>query len=151
MKEDLWILAWLHALSPFAAQTAIPMPFDVVVKFTPEAAERLKVTHEKVIVSAYYYADPDAKYETKANEIGQIDLGDEELKIEPNDQTVHLEGKLSRKGLKWAGDHAPRVNINVYSARLSGPDNILDCNIFEDDITVGQTQTPTITCGLIYP
>ena len=41
------------------------------------------------------------------------------------------------------------VNVNVYSARRSGPDNILDCDFFDDALTLAQQASLTLHCKLI--
>jgi hypothetical protein len=41
------------------------------------------------------------------------------------------------------------VNVNIYSARRSGPDNILDCDFFDDSLTVAQQAPLTLHCRLI--
>jgi hypothetical protein len=41
------------------------------------------------------------------------------------------------------------VNVNVYSARRSGPDNILDCAFFQDTVAVARQRSVKLACKLI--
>ena len=104
--------------------------FDLAISFDPDAAAKLAELGEGVVVSAYYYGEPTADGQAKA------------------DQTVTLIGSVDDGALQWVVDGQPRVNVNVFSARKSSPDNILNCGIFEDFVAAGQASVPQISCKL---
>lgn len=129
---------------------APPLGFNVDVTLTPKAAQRLKATHEGITVSASYYGDPKPGDEKHADEVGQIDLGNEQVMIPGQPGPVHITGKqVKRDRLRWIKGGV-KVNVNVYSSRLSGPDNILNCDFIDGDVAAVVKQQPiTLRCGLI--
>lgn len=138
-------------LSVASAQDAGPFDFDLKIKFDAKAAARLSELGEKATVSAYYYGEPNADGAGNTNESGQISLGTEDFNISGETQTVTLVGAINTSALAWVVDGHPRVNVNVYSARKAVADNILNCDIFEDYISVGQRKSPNIKCTLLNP
>ena len=118
------------------------------VDFDDRAMLTLAQIGERVVVSAFYYGDPSANSAAQTDEMGQIWLGNEDVTIDPLDQKVRLKAALDGEGLGWING-APRVNINIFSARLADQYNLLNCDIFEDDIAVGQARTPVLRCTLL--
>ena len=41
------------------------------------------------------------------------------------------------------------LNVNVYSARRTNPDNILSCDFFDGKLSSAVRKTPTLHCTLI--
>ena len=41
------------------------------------------------------------------------------------------------------------LNMNVYSARRAGPDNVLECDLFDGLLTRASTAPIELRCGLI--
>ena len=80
--------------------------------------------------------------------MGQIWLGNEDVEIDSLGQTVHLKAALDDEGLGWIKG-GPRVNINIFSARHADPNNLLNCEIFEDDIAVAQARAPVLRCVML--
>ena len=122
--------------------------FDIKVRFDDRTTLTLAQIGESVVVSAFYFGDPSANGQAHADEMGQIWLGNEDVEIDSLDQTVHLKAALDDKGLGWING-APRVNINIYSARHADPNNLLNCEIFEDDIAVAQARAPLLRCVML--
>ena len=128
--------------------TAEDLGFDVVVGLTPKAAETLSKTGEGVVVSAWYYADPKAGAEAEANPVGLIDVGAEELDLGPLGGPVRITGSgVRNEAFAWIGGPV-YVNVNVWSARRSGPDNILDCDFFDGLLTRATAAPVELRCGL---
>lgn len=42
-----------------------------------------------------------------------------------------------------------RANVNVYTARFTDENNLISCDLFEDDISAAQADVPQIGCTLI--
>lgn len=143
---------WLIAAGGAAeaqAPTAAPR-WEVSVTLSPAAAKKLAAGKEEIVLSAAYYGEPTKAAAKKADEIGQIDLGQEELRLGSAGGRVVFVGKgFKADRLGWVVGREARVNLNVYSARKSSPDNLLDCELFEDTMAVAQAKPVAIACKLI--
>lgn len=143
---------WLGAFGGVAeAQTPAAAPrWQVSVTLSPKAAEKLAAGKEAIVLSAAYYGEPTKAAAKKADEIGQIDLGQEELRLGSAGGTVVFVGKgFKADRLGWVVGREARVNLNVYSARKSSPDNLLDCDLFEDTVAVATAKPVAVACRLI--
>jgi len=84
------------------------------------------------------------------DEVGQIDLGRYQTEIPSSGGQAVIDGAAVKRGrLAWLAATGPEVNVNVFSSRRSGPDNILDCAFFQDTVAVARRQTVTLACKLI--
>lgn len=142
---------WLGAIGGAAeAQTPAAPRWQVSVTLSPKAAEKLAAGKEEIIAAAYYYGEPTKAAAKKADEIGQIDLGQEELRLGSAGGTVVFVGKgFKADRLGWVVGREARINLNVYSARKSSPDNLLACDLFEDTVAVATAKPVVVACKLI--
>lgn len=132
---------------PLRAET--PVAFDFNITLSPKAAKALAATKEGITFSASYYGDPKKGAEKHANEVGQIDLGQERTDLPGEPGKVHVSGgDFDAKRLKWI-DGPLYVNVNVFSSRKSGPDNILSCDFIDTDLKNVTGQPTTLHCSLI--
>lgn len=133
-----------------AAPAVEPLGFDLKISLSPKAAARLQATHEGITVSARYFGDPTEAAGKHANEVGQIDLGGEELRLPGRAGPSHVSGrdvKVDRFG--WIQGGA-KVNVNVFSSRLSHVDNILSCDFIDAEVAqVVKAQPIELHCALI--
>jgi hypothetical protein len=136
------------ALAATGAQAA-GYGFTVNVSLSTKAAAALKSRGEGIVVSAMYSGDPIPSKASKADEEGMIDLGNEEVTIPgANGRAVVTGTKVEAAHIGWV--KAPDVLINVYTARKTSPDNLIDCGIFEDTVARAQSTQPLqIACKLI--
>lgn len=123
--------------------------FSVDLGFTQAALDTLTRQGEEVIVSASYYADPTPEGKEHANEIGQIDLGSEDVQVPAAPGRVEITGSdVDTDSLQWTqGD--VMVNVNVYSARLSSDDNLLSCDFIDGPLSAVSNSPVTLRCALI--
>jgi hypothetical protein len=131
---------------------AVPAPtydFKVDLAFSPKAAARLKGLSEGVVISAGYYGEPTAAAERHADEVGRINLGRVERTVEGAGRVAIRPPAAIGQHLDWIKRRAVRVELNVYSARRSGPDNILDCNFYDHLLTAARRAPVPIRCKLI--
>ncbi|MFD1703387.1 hypothetical protein ACFSCV_10265 [Methylopila henanensis] len=130
------------------AIAAEPVAFDVNVTLSKKAASALAAASEGIVVGASYSAEPLPSARKHAGEIGEIDLGSEQVEIPGKPGTAHVSGsKLRTDRLKWITGPI-LLNINVYSARKGGPDNILACDFFDGKLA--DVRSPiTLRCALI--
>jgi hypothetical protein len=130
--------------------TKNPYGFDVAVALSPRAAAKLAALGEGIIISASYFGDPAPGAERHADEVGQIDLGREQVEIPGRGGPGVITGRgLRRARLAWLTARGPEVNVNVYSARRSGPDNLLDCDFFQDSLGAARSRVIRLNCKLI--
>ena len=80
---------------------------------------------------------------------GTINLGLEDVTIPGTGGRAQITGRpYRRENARWVEGEV-RVNVNVYSARLSGPDNLLYCNSFHAKISDARAKPVAIFCKLI--
>ena len=123
--------------------------FSVHISLSSKAAAKLAATSEAMIVSASYSGNPIPAAEKEANEIGQIDLGIENVEASGKSGSVYVTGtKVNRDHLRWLKGPV-LMNVNVYSARRSGPDNILACDFFDGKLEDAVRKPLSLHCSLI--
>lgn len=139
--------AW-HAAA--AADAAEPLAFDLNITLSPKAAATLQKTKEGITVSARYYGDPTAAAKKHANEVGQIDLGGDDVQLPGRAGPARISGQgVKTNRLQWI-DGAPKVNVNVFSSRLTHADNLLSCDLIDGDVAqVVKAQPVELHCALI--
>ena len=127
-----------------------PYAFRLDVTLSPKASARLHALHEGIVVSAAYYGDPKPDAVQHGDEVGHIDLGVQDLSLPGRAGAAVISGAAIHKArLAWIQGPV-KVNVNVYSARLSGPDNLLACDFIDGDVAaVIKVQPVVLHCGLI--
>lgn len=139
-------LALLAATGPAIAQSA--PAFSLEVQLDPATLAELESRGEMVVVSGWFFGDPAPGSTVTPDEMGYIYLASEELTIWPKASvTLTLGNNLGSAPL--AEVVAPMVNINVYTARHTDENNLLDCGLVDGPLA-DLTKTPqVITCKLI--
>jgi hypothetical protein len=150
------ILASMAGLAPIqSAWAAAPdwtvgPNFVVAVSLSPKAAARLAHPKETIMISADFYGDANAKGQRLQNEGGQIVLSPGQKDEIPGAGVAKFHGpKYDKTKLAYVDDNGLQVLINVFSGRHSSPDNLLDCDFFQDKIAVAARATIPIHCKLI--
>ena len=148
-----WIVCALTILvaSPagFASAPTGPFGFEVRISLSARAAAELRRLSEGIVVSAQYYGYPLPAKKQYGDQVGQIQLGTERITIPGKDASVVIHGdKVNQKRIPWL-DGPASVNVNVFSARRSGPDNILACDFFDGNLADAQKHPIEIHCSLI--
>jgi hypothetical protein len=141
------------ALAPMARATvtgaADPYGFVVEVSLSPKANAKLAKLHETITVSASFYGDPAPSAIKHADEVGQINLGRAMAEIPGAGGRAVISGAgVRRERLAWLAT-PPEVNVNVFTSRHSGPDNLLDCAFFQDAVTAARKEPVKLACKLI--
>jgi hypothetical protein len=119
----------------------------IQLTFDPAALAELVKRGEGVVIRASYAGEPNATSTMPLDEMGQIYLGDETITILPENRTLTIGTGLG--GSAMAMTDQPRVNVNVYSARFSDDDNLLNCGIVDGPVAGYTGTTQTINCKLI--
>jgi hypothetical protein len=123
--------------------------FSVEITLSQKAAAKLTALHEGIIVAASYSGDPAPGAEKHTDQIGRIDLGREEIETPGKAGTARIPGaKIRRNRFTWIKGPV-LLNVNVYSARHSGPDNILSCDFFDGNLDDAIRKPISLHCSLI--
>ena len=137
---------------PPAAVPAKPgaqRPFTVAVGLSTQAATSLATIKETVVVAAYYYGLPAKGYESKADEMDEIQLGEEDVNL-PGAGTASFTGAaIQTARLPFIKDGEIQVLINVFSGRKSSTNNLLDCGFFEGSVAEAAKKPLKLQCSLI--
>lgn len=131
------------------AADAVHPAFNVDVKLTPAAASKLTSTNETIIVAADYSGIPAGIGGSPADPNGTVQLGRETVEMFGAGRAVFSTANAdpTRRHLIEKGE--VRLLINVYSGRRSSEDNVIDCGIFDDLLTLATQKTIEINCSLI--
>ena len=132
-----------------AAATHETYGFDFRIVLSEKAAHRLEAAKEGLAVSASYYGDPAPNAKKHADEVGHIDLGQETLDLPGVAGEVKLSGRgVEADRLKWVKGPV-HVNVNVFSARKSSEDNILNCDFIDGELAKVARSRIALRCALI--
>lgn len=133
---------------PAVAQAPAASGLIVDISLSPRAAAELRRLNEGIVVATYYSGEPTAAHEDDADESG-LGLGDVEQVVPGRAGTVTVpDSVLMRDRLSWITG-APRVLVNIYSARRSGPDNLLNCETIEGTVAELGGTMQSVQCRLI--
>ena len=141
-------LASLALASVAAVALGVKLPrYKVEISLSTKAAQNVKTSGETVRVAASYFGT--AKPGVVGDEADQIQMGREEADIQ-GPGSVRL-GKIAIEtaDLRKIIEKEPQVLINVFTGRKVLPDNLLDCGIFQNGISVAARRTIRISCKLI--
>ena len=123
--------------------------FTVTIALSAKAAALLKAKKEAIEVSAEYGGEPIPSKEQFTDPGGQIPLGTEIVTIPgANGHAVFSGKKVEGKRLGWIKGGL-LVNVTPYTARRSGPDNLLDCGNYEGSLAAIQAKPYAFTCKVI--
>ena len=127
-----------------------PMSFSIEVSLSPKAAAKLAAMKERIEAAALWYGDPTPAARKRADETGNINLGSETLRLPGTGGRLDFTGKpVKTDRIAWVAKREVKLNLNVYSARQGGPDNVLDCTFFDDDIRIARAKPVAVLCKLI--
>lgn len=127
-----------------------PYSFDVNLTLTPRASELLAGTDEAVNVAAMYYGHPTSPTAPGVDEHGEeVGLGRDDIEIAPRSAMVAAPGTGFDATNIASVQGEPEVLINVYSARKTHQNNLLDCGIYQGPISMAQKKPIDIKCDLI--
>ena len=106
-----------------------PYAFHVYLEMSSAALSLLTKKKEQVVVFVSYFGEP-----TKAGKrfaeptSGMIETANEFVTVSATTKQVTVRGsKVTAVDVKRIVDEAVQVNVNVSTARLSGPDNLINC------------------------
>jgi hypothetical protein len=119
----------------------------VNVTFSDRALSEMTTRGEGVVVSAYWMGEPAEAATLPTNEVGTIFLLSEDITLQPGPAQVVLGGSLAAAPLDQVT--VPMLNVNVFSARWTSEDNLIDCGFLDAPMAELAAAPQSITCKLI--
>jgi hypothetical protein len=124
--------------------------FTLDISYSPRAAAEMARRREALTISAYYEGEPSRAGARHTNGEDGINLGDDTRTVPARSGPVAVTGRgFLPARLAWTRAGTIRVNVNLFSARRSGPDNILDCGVVEGPLARIAGRTHPVRCKLI--
>ena len=117
------------------------------LSFSDRALAELTSRGEGVVVAAYWMGDPAAEATLPANEIGTIFLLSEDITLQAGPAKLVLGGSLASAPLDQVT--VPMLNVNVFSARWTSEDNLIDCGFLDAPMADLAAAPQTLHCKLI--
>lgn len=137
-------LALLFAGSPGLA-TAETVTLNLT--FSEPALAHLTLRGEGVTIAAYWMGDPVPGAELPLTEIDTIFLMSEDITLQAGPATVVLGGSLASAPLDQVT--VPMLNVNVFSARWTSGDNLIDCGFLDGPLAELAAAPQDLICQLI--
>jgi len=129
------------------SQAQRPTSFSIDLSLSPRAAAELASRNERITVSTSFMGEPTRAHRRAAVQ-GEIGLGSDEVQIPGRSGSVVVSTRrLQRARLGWVRE--PIALVNVFTSRLSGADNLLDCGIIQEPLRALVGQRRPISCKLI--
>lgn len=129
-----------------------PYAFEVALTLTPRTIEKLTAMSEMITVAGMYWGEPSEAAKTRADNMGQINLGRDDINVQPVSRTVLVPGAaIDSKVVETDIAGAPQVLVNVFTARMAHQDNLINCAIYEGPISMAQAKPVEIKCDLLEP
>ena len=135
--------------SLLAATGSLAMAETVTVEltFSDKALAELTSRGEGVTVAAYWMGDPAPGAVLPLTEVDTIFLMSEDITLQAGPATVVLGGSLDAAPLDQVT--VPMLNVNVFSARWTSEDNLIDCGFLDDEMAKLAAAPQTLNCKLI--
>ena len=118
--------------------------FFLDMTFPPETVERLTGLGEKVVISVLYFGEPAEGSSMPLDDMGQVLLVEENITIEPVDQTVTLGAALADAPLGEVT--RARMNINFLPAGEGTEEVTLWCGVIDAFVDEADGKTAPVTC-----
>lgn len=126
--------------------------FDVTAEVTPAAMARLKSLGDNLVIDVTYYGYPTEAARPKANQIRQIDLGQEKVVADLGKLSVHFLGKLDKAGLSDVVNGEAMVLVNGYSVtKVGAKDDQVSCAYYRARIDQVRAKPPVLQCDVERP
>jgi hypothetical protein len=129
------------------AGSAFAQTVTIDLSFSDKALAELTARGEGVVIATYWMGDPVPGATIKTNEIGTVFLMSEDLTLHPGPVRLVVGSNLSMGPMDQVT--VPYMNVNVFSARWTDEDNLLDCDFLDDTVAKLAAAPQAINCKLI--
>lgn len=127
--------------------TAMAQTVTIDLTFSENALAELQARGEGVVVAAYWMGEPAPGATLPDTEIGTIFLMSEDITLQAGPARVVLGGSLDSAPVGQVT--VPMLNVNVFSARWTTEDNLIDCGFLDDEMAKLAAAPQTLNCRLI--
>jgi len=127
---------------------AVP-EFAIAIKLSPQAEKRLSDLHETIKVLAMFDGDPLPGQGHYNAPMRDVYLGSDEKLVDANNIAKFSSTKISQRHWNQLADKDYHVTINVFSARKTFKNNLLDCGVPDRQISTFAGKTIEVNCWLI--
>ena len=129
---------------------AVAVPeFAIAIKLSPQAEQRLRDLHETIKVLAMFDGDPLPGQGHYNAPMRDVYLGSDEKFVDANNIAAFTNTKISQRNWNQLADKDYYLTINVFSARKTFRNNLLDCGVPEKRISTFAGRTIEVHCLLI--
>jgi hypothetical protein len=126
--------------------------FDASFEITSTALARLNADGSTLVLDVSYYGYPTEAARPKANQLRQIDLGQEKIAANLAKPKVHFLGKLDKAGLGDVTHGEAMVLLNGYSVtKVGAKDDQVSCGYYRARIDQAQAKMPVLQCDIQKP
>ncbi|ESQ93691.1 hypothetical protein [Asticcacaulis benevestitus] len=126
--------------------------FDASFEITPAALARMKAQGTNLVLDVSYYGYPTEAARPKANQLRQIDLGQEKVVANLATPKVHFLGKLDKAGLSDVTNAEAMVLLDGYSVtKVGAKDDQVTCGYYRARIDQAQAKVPVLKCDIARP
>ncbi len=140
------LLTTLALAQPAAAGQ---LGFDLTLKLSDKLKTELTARNETIIVRASYYGEPNEAAASEIDDMGYIQLGEQEIELQPLDAPVAISDAPVPPAKLALLTGKPLVNVNVFSGRRSSEDNLISCDFIDGPVEDLRAVPTEIYCGLI--
>jgi hypothetical protein len=132
------------------SDTTVAVPeFAIAIKLSPQAEKRLSYLHETIKVLAMFDGDPLPGQGHYNAPMRDVYLGSDEELVDANNIAIFNSTKISQRHWNQLADKNYYVTINVFSARKTFKNNLLDCGVPDEHISTFAGRTIEVHCRLI--
>jgi hypothetical protein len=137
------------ALDDYSDTTLAVPEFAIAIKLSPQAETRLRDLHETIKILAMFDGDPLPGQGHFNAPMRDVYLGSDEKLVDANNIAKFSSTKISQRHWNQLADKDYYVTINVFSARKTYRNNLLDCGVPENHISTFAGKTIEVRCWLI--
>ena len=133
----------------YSDKTVSVPDFTITIKLSPQAVRRLLDLHESIKVLAMFDGDPLPGQGHYNAPMRDVYLGSDEKLVDENYGARFDSAKISKRHWDQLENKDFYVTINVFSARKSSKNNLLDCDDREGRVSTFAGRTTEVHCRLI--
>lgn len=136
-------------LVPIGDSVTIP-PFEIEVRLSKKAEQQLANNHESIIVHASFSGMPSDTTTTEYRHDGQLFVAAAQRELFTGRVAVFEGIRFAKKTFALLADKDITLLINIYSGRHASKDNVLNCDILEDKMSMVKNRRFVLKGKLIY-